>query len=213
MTSCIKRGAFIVFEGCDRCGKSTQSRLLVQHLQNSSIPVKHMVFPERSSDIGKLINAFLTNKQELNDETIHLLFSANRWEQKNVILKTLEEGTTLVVDRYSYSGVVYSASKGMSLKWCMSPEIGLPRPDIVFYLKADAEALLARGNYGEERYEKKEFQIKVAQLYEKIYEMEKDYWYPIDAKQSPEVIHQQIKEKFTEVLSSAKEENVAQIDW
>lgn len=213
MTSCIKRGAFIVFEGCDRCGKSTQSRLLVEHLQKSSIPVKHMVFPERSSDIGKLINGYLTNKQELNDETIHLLFSANRWEHKNEILKTLQEGTTLVVDRYSYSGVVYTASKGMSLKWCMSPEIGLPRPDIVFYLKTDAESLLERGNYGEERYEKKEFQIKVADLYEEIYAKEKDYWYQVDAKQSIEVIQQQIKEKFLEVLNSIKDKEILTIEW
>ncbi|XP_037818967.1 thymidylate kinase [Lucilia sericata] len=213
MTSSIKRGAFIVFEGCDRCGKSTQSRLLVEHLQKSAIPVKHMVFPERTSDIGKLINGYLTNKQDLNDETIHLLFAANRWEHKNEILKLLKSGTTLVVDRYSYSGIVYSAAKGMSLDWCKSPENGLPRPDIVFYLKAEADALLDRGNYGEERYEKKEFQMKVAKIFEDIYEKEKEYWYQVDARQSPENIHEKIKEKFEEVLRQAEINEVGKLKW
>ncbi|KAM7359254.1 thymidylate kinase [Cochliomyia hominivorax] len=213
MSASFRRGAFIVFEGCDRCGKSTQSRLLVDWLQQSSIPVKHMVFPERSSDIGKLINAYLTNKQELNDETVHLLFTANRWEHKNEIIKILNSGTSLVVDRYSYSGIVYSAAKGMSLQWCMSPENGLPRPDIVFYLKSETDALLDRGNYGEERYEKKEFQNKVAQLYEKIYEKEKHYWYKIDAMQTKDDIHSEIKEKFIEVLNNIQEEKVDKIDW
>ncbi|KNC32570.1 hypothetical protein FF38_13105, partial [Lucilia cuprina] len=185
MTSSIKRGAFIVFEGCDRCGKSTQSRLLVEHLQKSAIPVKHMVFPERTSDIGKLINGYLTNKQDLNDETIHLLFAANRWEHKNEILKLLKDGTTLVVDRYSYSGIVYSAAK--------------------------ADALLDRGNYGEERYEKREFQIKVAKMFEDIYEKEKEYWYQIDARQNPEDIHAKIKEKFEEVLRQAQTNDVSKL--
>ncbi|XP_065372179.1 thymidylate kinase [Calliphora vicina] len=213
MTNMIKRGAFIVFEGCDRSGKSTQSRLLVEHLQKTAVPVKHMVFPERSSNIGQLINGYLTNKQDLNDETIHLLFAANRWEHTNEILNLLKSGTTLVVDRYSYSGVVYSAAKGMSLKWCMSPENGLPRPDIVFYLKAEADALLDRGNYGEERYEKKEFQMKVAKIYEEIYEKEKDYWHQVDAKQNPSDIHEQIKEKFADILKNVETNEISQIKW
>lgn len=51
-------------------------------------------------------------QNDLSDEAIHLLFSANRWERANHIIKTLEAGTTLVIDRYCYSGVAYSAAKG-----------------------------------------------------------------------------------------------------
>lgn len=213
MNSVVKRGAFIVFEGCDRCGKSTQSKLLVNYLEKANIPVKHMVFPERLSEIGKVINDYLTNKQELSDETIHLLFTANRWEHKSEILKLLKSGTTLVVDRYSYSGIVYSAAKGMQLKWCMSPESGLPRPDAVFYLKAEVEDLLDRGNFGKERYEKKEFQVKIAQLFDTIYEKEKDYWHLIDAKQTQEEVHFQIKQKLPEIIMNAENSVVKTLNW
>ncbi|XP_073819654.1 thymidylate kinase [Musca autumnalis] len=209
----IKRGAFIVLEGCDRCGKSTQSRKLVEYLESCSIPVKYMAFPERSSNIGQVINAYLTNKQELNDETIHLLFTVNRWEHKNHILSLLNSGTTLVVDRYAYSGVAYSVSKGMSKQWCMSPESGLPRPDVVFYLKTNVNTLLDRGKFGEERYEKEDFQSKVARTFEEIYKMEQSYWHPIDASQSPDVIHSLVKEKTLEILKLVENTTPEVLDW
>lgn len=71
-----------------------------------------MNFPNRSTDCGKLINAFLTNQQDFDHETIHLLFTMNRWESKKQMERLLNEGTSLIVDRYSYSGVAYSAAKG-----------------------------------------------------------------------------------------------------
>lgn len=73
---------------------------------------QYINFPDRSTECGSLIGKFLTNKQEFADETIHLLFSLNRWEIKMKMEKLLMEGITLVVDRYSYSGVAYSAAKG-----------------------------------------------------------------------------------------------------
>lgn len=213
MSTPIKRGAFIVFEGCDRCGKSTQSRQLFTFLENLSIPVKYMAFPERTSNIGQVINAYLGNKQELNDETIHLLFTANRWEHKNDILKHLNSGTTLVVDRYAYSGLAYSVAKGMSKQWCMRPESGLPRPDLVFYLKAPVDSLLERGNFGEERYEKKDFQTNVFEVFEDIHKMEQEYWHPIDASQPKDVIHSIIKEKTLEILKQVENRPTNTLDW
>lgn len=71
-----KRGAFIVFEGIDRCGKSTQSELLGKSLANA----ENVRFPDRTSCIGTLINSYLSSASDMSDQTIHLLFSANRWE-------------------------------------------------------------------------------------------------------------------------------------
>lgn len=85
---------------------------LVKLLSDSGKKAKYINFPDRSTDCGSLIDKFLTNKQEFNDETIHLLFSLNRWETKTKIENYLKDGFTLIVDRYSYSGVAYSAAKG-----------------------------------------------------------------------------------------------------
>ncbi|CAI7925412.1 unnamed protein product [Closterium sp. NIES-54] len=51
------------------------------------------------------------------------------------------EGTTLVVDRYSFSGIAFSAAKGLDVQWCKSTEVGLPAPDIVIYLDIDPQVL------------------------------------------------------------------------
>lgn len=75
-----------------------------------------MHFPSRTTEIGSTINSYLKNSKELNDQVIHLLFSANRWEFLKEMQDLLNAGTTLVVDRYSYSGVAYSVAKGEMMK-------------------------------------------------------------------------------------------------
>lgn len=96
----MKRGAFIVFEGIDRCGKTTQSLKLTDNLKwvfgdiEDKI-VKHMRFPgtikqevfnsnlqDRTTDTGKVIDSYLRCAGDVEDHAIHLLFSANRWEAK-----------------------------------------------------------------------------------------------------------------------------------
>jgi dTMP kinase len=68
-----------------------------------------------------MINSYLSSEDEVDDASIHLLFSANRWEKRSEMISALQSGTTLVVDRYSYSGVAFTASKGipsLDLDWC-----------------------------------------------------------------------------------------------
>ena len=51
MSRLVSRGALIVFEGCDRCGKSTQSVKLVDAIKNESISTKLLRFPGRFLDV------------------------------------------------------------------------------------------------------------------------------------------------------------------
>lgn len=70
----------------------------------------------------------------------------------------------MVIDRYYYSGVVYSAAKpyaGISLQWAREPEVGLPRPDLCVFLDLEPEIARKRGGFGEERYEGGEMQRRV----------------------------------------------------
>jgi dTMP kinase len=100
------QGKFIVVEGLDRSGKSTQCERLAKALQEDGLTVTHLRFPgkccktlnqgiranilraivfahlspDRSTPIGKLIDDYLKKKADIEDHAIHLLFSANRWE-------------------------------------------------------------------------------------------------------------------------------------
>nr|KAJ3423140.1 hypothetical protein HK105_001840 [Polyrhizophydium stewartii] len=115
----------------------------------------------RTSETGKLIDLYLKGAKDVDDHAVHLLFSANRWESMKHIRALLEQGTTLVVDRYAFSGVAYSAAKGLDLEWCKQPDRGLLRPDLVLFLDLDPIAAARRAGYGEERYERVDMQQRV----------------------------------------------------
>ena len=75
-----KSGSFIVLEGLDRTGKTTQSKMLVETLNENGIDAVYMRYPDRTTTIGRVINDYLRDTQDLHDKAIHLLYSANRWE-------------------------------------------------------------------------------------------------------------------------------------
>lgn len=93
-----------------------------------------------------------------------MLFSANRWELANSIKSKLREGKTLVLDRYVYSGVAYTAAKGLDRQWSLNPDVGLPKPDLTIFLNLNDSS--DRSGFGDERYEVKEFQLKVKHQFE-----------------------------------------------
>jgi len=81
-SAAASRGAFILFEGVDRCGKTTQAKRLAEALSSSGKGSAFMRFPDRDTAIGAQLNAYLTSAAELDDHAVHLLFSANRWEKR-----------------------------------------------------------------------------------------------------------------------------------
>ncbi len=124
--------------------------------------------PDRSTPIGKSIDAYLKGEAQQEDHVIHLLFSANRWEAAAQIRADIAEGITVVVDRYYYSGIVYSAAKDrldLTLKWAWAPEVGLPRPDVCLFLDVTPEAAAGRGGFGNEKYENSKMQQRVRELF------------------------------------------------
>lgn len=76
------RGALIVLEGLDRSGKTSQSTRLLSYLEGLGHSAELWRFPDRTTSVGQMISSYLSNESQLDDRTIHLLFSANRWEKK-----------------------------------------------------------------------------------------------------------------------------------
>ncbi|EGW32427.1 uncharacterized protein SPAPADRAFT_138291 [Spathaspora passalidarum NRRL Y-27907] len=177
----MPRGQLILIEGLDRSGKSTQASYLTSKLS----PSKLIKFPDRTTPIGKLINEYLTNKSfALNDQSAHLLFSANRWELNEEIHSLLNQGYFIVLDRYIYSGLAYTLAKhdfqgeGVSsggskkqlgdIDWLLGPDKGLPKPDLTLFLTLDLQEISKRKGFGDERYEMEQFQARVKQCFLKV---------------------------------------------
>ena len=158
----MARGKLILIEGLDRTGKTTQTSILLEKLGGDAELIK---FPNRTTKTGQLINTYLTDSSfSLPDQAIHLLFSANRWEDAEKIKGLLLEGKHVILDRYVYSGVAYSAAKktpGMDLEWCLQPDKGLIKPDLTLFFMNEQAETSSRGGFGEERYETSAFQTQV----------------------------------------------------
>lgn len=197
------RGAFILIEGLDRAGKSSQCERLVKKLTDESKTVVLKRFPDRTTHIGQLINGYLTSGTSLSDQAIHLLFSANRWEATDEMRELLENGTTIIVDRYYYSGIAFSAAKGtLSIDWCKQPDVGLPAPDLTLFLKVSQEVAISRGGFGNERYEKLDFQRKVSKIFDELISSS-DNCHVIDADQGFDQVSNDIDEKVSRLLAQS----------
>ncbi|XP_021855457.1 thymidylate kinase [Spinacia oleracea] len=113
----------------------------------------------------------------------------------------LKAGTTLIVDRYSYSGVAFSSAKGLSFDWCKVPEMGLLAPDMVLYLDISPEKAAERGGYGDERYECVDFQGKVRENYRALHDAS---WKIVDACLPMDEIQKQLREYVLECVAACQ---------
>uniref|UniRef100_A0A4W2HZP9 Thymidylate kinase n=1 Tax=Bos indicus x Bos taurus TaxID=30522 RepID=A0A4W2HZP9_BOBOX len=207
-----RRGALIVLEGVDRAGKSTQSRKLVDALCAEGHRAELLRFPERSTEIGKLLSSYLEKKSEVEDHSVHLLFSANRWEHVPLMKEKLSQGVTLVVDRYAFSGVAFtSAKENFSLDWCKQPDVGLPKPDLVVFLQLQLAEAAARGEFGRERYESGPFQQRALQRFQQLLADPSLPWKMVNASRSIEDVHREIRALSEDAIRAAAHRPLGQL--
>ncbi|EFP13119.1 hypothetical protein CRE_07671 [Caenorhabditis remanei] len=163
MAAAQKRGVLIVFEGLDRSGKSTQAKRLVESLnKRAEGSAVLQAFPDRSSPIGKLIDQYLKKEIDLDEHSLHLMFSADRFLKNQMIRENIAKGIDVICDRYCYSGVAYSLAKGLPEQWVRSSDVGLPKPDAVLFFDVSPAVAAQRGGFGAERLETATMQQKVA---------------------------------------------------
>jgi dTMP kinase len=199
-----RRGALIVFEGLDRAGKTTQSHKAREFLEEQGEDVALVVFPDRETDIGRVIGDYLqthARTDNLSDEAVHLLFAANRWEHAKMLRAMLAKGTTVIMDRYAYSGVAYSTAKGLEWDWCRAADAGLPKPDAVIFLDLSLDEQSKRAGWGKERFERTEFQEHVARAYNA---MRADNWRWVDASQDVQDVTTDVLQIVRDVLARVR---------
>ena len=151
-----KTGKFIVIEGLDGCGKSTQTKMLIEHLEKEGQKCKFIHFPILEQGVyGKLIAKFLRgelNTQEkvidcaynVHPKLVALMYACERKEHAHIIEGWLNEGYIVIADRYICSNVAYQCAKFSYERekrelrdWILELEFGvnnLPRPDKMLFL-------------------------------------------------------------------------------
>lgn len=209
-----ERGLFIVFEGIDGSGKSTQvenlHRFMIQHYGNTIVTSE----PSKRQ-IGRLIRDIFARRIEMDNLTIAGLFVADRLDhitnKEEGILQYLESGTHVICDRYILSSFAYQGVFA-DKEWIVtanSQARKLLLPDITFYLDITPEESMNRIHIrkdASEIYENLEIQKKVYMNYEEgiqKYKVE-DHICRIDASQNKEkifsLIEYELKTKFSRLV-------------
>ncbi len=139
------KGKFIVFEGLDGSGQSTQVQLLKDYLEkDKKVSVILTKEPTNEPPIGSLIRQILKKEIRVSPAALQLLFCADRSEHLEKIIKpALKKNKYVISDRYFYSTVAYG-SLDLNIAWLIEMNKPFLIPDIVFLLKVRPRICMER---------------------------------------------------------------------
>lgn len=194
---------FIVIEGIDASGKSTQAELLQTHL--TSLGGKAVISSEPSSGIiGNLIRQtlkkriFFTSDQNLFDEQMAYLFAADRhdhlYNDIDGVYKLIEADFDVISTRYYFSSLAYNCQTPEQFEFIARLNHKFPAPDIAIYLDIPVEISLERlkGRSLHEIYETRDKLTQVKTNYQKIFADYVDKLLIIDGTKDPQSIQEEI---------------------
>ncbi len=145
---------FVVIEGLDGSGKSTQIKLLLKYLDSRKISYRYLHFPRTDSPVfGGLISMFLRGDfgklGTVNPYLIALIYAGDRNDAKSIISQWLREGHYVIADRYVSSNIAFQCAKIQKgeeklelKKWIINLEYDyyrIPRPDIQLFLDVPSD--------------------------------------------------------------------------
>lgn len=147
-------GKLIVIEGADGAGKATQTKMLSERLRGEGLAVETLEFPRYEDSLfGAYLKEWLDgvhgNFIELDPRLSSMLFAGDRFEAREKLVGWLEEGKSVILDRYVTASMLHQGAKiedvekrGAFLLWLHRLEYGvykMPRPDMVIYLDMPAD--------------------------------------------------------------------------
>ncbi len=147
-------GKLIVLEGTDGSGKSTQFARLCARLTQNERAHRRLVFPQYEEESSALIRMYLRGEfgdkpSDVNPYAATAFYAVDRYASfRKDWAKDYEQGMLFLADRYTTSNAVYQAAKlsGQArrdyIRWLFDFEythMGLPKPDVVFYLDLPTE--------------------------------------------------------------------------
>jgi len=195
------KGTFVCIEGLDGCGKTTQSKLLVEKLQRSY----NAMYTAEPSDgkVGDFIRkSILYGEKRSTSLAEALLFAADRVEHvENEVLPALRQGKLVISDRYVYSSLAYQGAAGLSLEWIQSINQYALRPELAIFIDVDPRAVMQRLKPVKSVMENLETQQRVQQIYLKF--VEKGDLIRIDGNKPKHLVAEELQRVVLNFLNSS----------
>ncbi|MBI4086174.1 MAG: dTMP kinase [Candidatus Liptonbacteria bacterium] len=190
-------GKFIVFEGLDGSGETTQVSLFGAYVENLGSKVFITKEPTKNSEYGKEIEDILKHRKTAEGVELQKLFAKDRNEHlEKEIIPALKEGTNVISDRYFFSSFAFG-SIDCDLEWLIELNDDFILPDATFVLMVKPETAV-------ERIKKRGLETTFFEELEKLKKVIKNYeslrgrfenLFFIDGERSIEEVHKEIVEK------------------
>ena len=190
-------GKFIVIEGLDGSGKSTQADLLANFLSEKGKEYILKNEPTTESKAGRKIKQAL--KKEIKVEPLELqkLYVQDRTEHlANKIIPALKEGKYVVCSRYAFSTVAYGHANGLDAQYLMKLNDHFLLPDATIVIDVSVAECIKRiekRGGGKELFEKKERLKRANEIYKKLHTLYENVTL-VDGSKSPEKVFGEVKE-------------------
>ena len=192
------KGIFVVLEGSDGSGKTTQARVLCAALRRKGYKVHPTAEPSRST-VGRLIRRRILYGKKTRPEVEALLFAADRFlHLESEILPALAVGRIVVCDRYIYASFAYQGAQGVDSQWLQEINQFAIKPDLALYLDVPAKTGMGRIKRKKSLLEKLELQERVREEYFKL--AETGELTLVDATQSIEKVGENVLDLVTSKL-------------
>ncbi|MEM4589914.1 MAG: dTMP kinase [Candidatus Micrarchaeia archaeon] len=211
-----KKGKFIVIEGIDGCGKSTQVNNIAKYLFSKD-KSNHILItrePTMLSSYGKKVRDLLKKQKNTQKNAAvftRLYVNDRKFHIKKIVIPAIKEGCIVISDRYKYSTFAYQLSQGDKLDNLIKLHKGLVVPDLVIILDISEEESIKRisDQKDKELFEKKEFLRKVRENYLKMKELfSNENIVIIDGERNKDEVFESIKKEidklFEQVISKGK---------
>ena len=201
-------GTFITFEGCEGCGKTTQAKMLRDHLVSSGRDVILVHEPGGTTVGAKIREILLEPGVTMSPITEALLFAADRAQQvKDVIRPALQVGTIVISDRFVDSSLAYQGvGRGAGLEPVKNLNdwvTGGLEPHLTVYLDMPVEDSLARvGDRELDRIEREslEFHENIRYAYSMLQRIYSYRYVVIDAAGTPETVHDRVVSEVEKII-------------
>jgi len=198
----IPGGLFIVFEGIDGTGKSTQLHLLTEKLKELGYAVVATREPT-SGPYGQKIRELFVDRGAVSQEEELALFLADREQHvQEVIAPALADGCVVICDRYYLSTMAYQGANGMDPGLILQKNEKFPVPDLAIILEIEPAQGIHRirntRNEHPNTFEKEDNLQKVATIFSSL---QLDYIKRINGSGSIENVQRQVFEAVAEVLA------------
>ena len=154
-------------EGIDGCGKSTQSKLLREKLEEEGEKVIILKEPTKRPHGQKLWDVLHGKRKASNEEILELFVLDRKQHVEEKIQPALDDGTVVLMDRYYYSSMAYQVAGGIDVEEIREKHVFAPRPDVVLIFDLPVSVALERvkGHSDADEFEKEEHLEKVREAY------------------------------------------------